>query len=77
MKDKSGEPLSVTEKQIFGHDARRRPDGSIIEQGSSHDPNVVAHRAKLDEAAAASVTAEVPPREIDLRGIARWSDRLQ
>jgi hypothetical protein len=55
MTDRSSEPLNDLEKAVFGHDAKRRPDGSIIEQGSSHDPGVVAHREVLDARAAAAV----------------------
>jgi hypothetical protein len=72
--DKSNIPLTDAEKSIFGHDARRRADGSIIEQGSSHDPDVVAHRAALDAAAAAAVA---PARQIDMRTIHKFPERQQ
>jgi hypothetical protein len=66
--DRSNEPLSVMDKLVFGHTATRRPDGSIREGGSGHDPHVVAHRAKLDERAAASVAPDdrrtLDPREV-------------
>lgn len=73
MTDRSNEPLSVTERLVFGADARRRPDGSIIEQGSSHDRHVLAHRAELDRRAA---EAEKPERAIDLRTVHPFPDRI-
>jgi hypothetical protein len=33
MRDRSSDPLTDEERLMFGHDAKRRSDGSIIEQG--------------------------------------------
>lgn len=33
MQNRSNEPLSVQDTRIFGHDAKRAPDGSIMAQG--------------------------------------------
>jgi hypothetical protein len=38
--DRSNEPLTDAEKQIFGANAKRRPDGSIIETGIGSAANL-------------------------------------
>jgi hypothetical protein len=74
MIDRSGEPLSEMDKLVFGHDARRRADGSIIESGSSHDRDVVAHRDTLDRR---SAEAANPPRELDMRNVHPFPTMMQ
>lgn len=44
MPDLSAEPLSPAEKAMYGADARRGPDGAILERGSGAKPgNVKLH----------------------------------
>jgi hypothetical protein len=45
MLDRSNEPLTDEEKLVFGHDAKRRPDGSIIEQGMKVTGSAVRPRS--------------------------------
>jgi hypothetical protein len=67
MTDRSNESLSAIDRLVFGEDATRRPDGSIREAGSGHDPDVVAHRNRLEPAATAPSAPAM--REIDLREV--------
>lgn len=66
MTDRSKEPLTEMDKRVFGVDAKRRPDGSIRQQGSSHDPLVMKLREEEDRRAAEAVK---PERQIDLREV--------
>jgi hypothetical protein len=82
--DLSDLPLSDIEKQTFGFDAKRRSDGSIIEQGkkwpcSSPEAAEAAARSAAHDEPAAAVPAPSPPeqRTIDLREVLPLSDRMQ
>jgi hypothetical protein len=75
MKDLSGVPLTEMEKRVFGEDAKRRPDGSIIEQGlrfTGSDPGNLLPR---DGSVAPLV--EEAPRTIDLRTVHAWPEQMQ
>lgn len=86
MRDLSDVPLDEAEKQVFGVDAKRRPDGTIIEQGIRW---AGSSQEACAEAATRSaswpdnpVAAEPPPsppvqRIIDLRLVHPWPDRTQ
>jgi hypothetical protein len=71
---RANEPLTAADRLVFGEDATRRPDGSIREAGSGHDPDVVAHRNRLEPAA---IAAPASVREIDLRTIHPSPERMQ
>ncbi len=64
MVDRSNEPLSRLEKLVYGEFATRRADGSVREVGSGHDPDVIAHRNRLEPATPAPVMREIDMREI-------------
>jgi hypothetical protein len=74
--DRSNEPLTVMDRLVFGANATRRPDGTIREAGSPHDPLVVKHRAELDRQAEAAATV-TPEREIDLRSVHAFHSTIQ
>jgi hypothetical protein len=75
---RADQPLSEMDKRVFGVDAVRRVDGSIREAGSSHDRDVLRHRAILDQIAARrAAPAEPEPRALDLRAIHPSPERMQ
>jgi hypothetical protein len=74
--DRSNEPLNRQDMLVFGANATRRPDGSIRESGSSHDPDVLRHRAERDRQAEAAA-AVTPERVIDLRNVHAFATRMQ
>jgi hypothetical protein len=77
MRDLSDVPLTELEKQVYGFDAKRRPDGSVIEQGirwPCSSPEAAAEAAARsvshDEPAPAVPAPSQPePRTIDLRTV--------
>jgi hypothetical protein len=65
MSDLSDIPLTEMEKRVFGVDAKRRPDGSIIERGIG-SAETLPVRAPSEE-----------PRTIDLRAVHSFPERMQ
>ncbi len=69
MRDMSDVPLTDAEKLMYGEDARRMPSGAIEERGvgSAFQPKPNIFLGKTDDKL----------REIDLRGVHPFPDRVQ
>jgi hypothetical protein len=75
MRDLSDLPLTPTEKLIFGENAKRRPDGSIIEQGLRFTGSDLGNLSPRDGSKVAPLVEEA--RTIDLRTVHAWPERMQ
>jgi hypothetical protein len=82
---KQSDPLTPAEIAVFGHDARRRPDGTVEERGikwtgSSPEAIAATTREEWPPASAPATPAAPPqaePRAVDPRLIHPWPERTQ